>query len=286
MQEKILVIGATGRVGSGLVKMLIDAGKKIRVASRQPEKALQQFQNTVESVEFDYNKPQTFAPALKGIDKLFLSVRPGDNHSDKVSMPLIDEAIGAKVKHIVDLTAMGVEKDETFMLRILEKYIESSGIPFTHLRPNWFMQNFTSGPMLEDIKRTGALHLPAGDARISFIDTTDISCAALAAISNSKHYGKAFTLTGERALSHYEVTEIITNVSGKTVNYVPLSEDEAIAKLIENKIPMGLIERWTDFFRKIRKEFCSPVTHDVEYLTGQKPTSFESFARNNSSIWK
>jgi uncharacterized protein YbjT (DUF2867 family) len=135
VSKKILVIGATGRVGSELVKLLTQNGEVVRAVSRNPSTVLSKFQNTVEVVEFDYERPSTFAPALVGIEKVFLTVRPGDNHSDKAAMPLIDAAKKAKVQHIVALTAMGVEQDDTFMLRILEKYIEESGIPYTHLRP-------------------------------------------------------------------------------------------------------------------------------------------------------
>jgi uncharacterized protein YbjT (DUF2867 family) len=283
---KILIIGARGRVGNELVKLMINAGLNIQVASRYPGEAQLQFKNTVKAVEFDYDNPQTFAPALRGVEKIFLSVRPGDNHSDKAAIPLIDEAVKANIEHIVTLTAMGVEKDETFMLRVLEKYVESSGIAFTHMRPNWFMQNFTSGVMFEDIKKTDALHLPAADARISFIDVVDIAFCAFVILNKSHHFGKSYTLTGGESLSHYDVTRIISQVSGKPIAYIPLNEDEAIARLAKNNVPAGLIERWTDFYSKIRSGFCSPVTNDVELLIGRRPVLFEDFASGNAGIWR
>lgn len=89
---------------------------------------------------------------------------------------------------IVNLTAMGVELDESFMLRLLEKYVEKSGIPYVHLRPNWFMQNFNSGPMLADIRRSGGLHLPASHSKISFIDVRDVAAVASAALTEPRHF--------------------------------------------------------------------------------------------------
>ena len=111
-------------------------------------------------------------------------------------MPLIDEAKTQGVRLIVNLTAMGVEQDETFMLRVLEKYLEASGIPFVHLRPNWFMQNFDSGPIFADIRATGAIHLPAGDAGLSFVDVRDVAAVACAAFTDHRNQGNAYTLTG------------------------------------------------------------------------------------------
>jgi uncharacterized protein YbjT (DUF2867 family) len=286
VSKKILVIGATGRVGSELVKLLTQNGEVVRAVSRNPSTVLSKFQNTVEVVEFDYERPSTFAPALVGIEKVFLTVRPGDNHSDKAAMPLIDAAKKAKVQHIVALTAMGVEQDDTFMLRILEKYIEESGIPYTHLRPNWFMQNFNSGPMFADIRATGALHLPAADAKVSFIDVRDIAAVGFVALTKPHHTGNAYTLTGQEALSHSQIVEKISHVVGKTISYVPISEDIARSGLIKGGVPNDLIERWTEFYRKVRKGLCSPVSTDIELVLDRSPILFDQYANDNAASWR
>jgi uncharacterized protein YbjT (DUF2867 family) len=284
MSKKTLVIGATGRVGSELVKLLVRDGQAIRAATRNPGSF--KFKNNVEAVEFDYEKPQTFAPALVGIEKIFLIARPGDNHSDKAAMPLIDEAKKANVQLIVNLTAMGVEQDETFMLRILEKYVEASGISFTHLRPNWFMQSFDSGPMFADIKATGALHLPAADAKISFIDLRDIAAVGFKVLTESHHASKAYTLTGKESLSYFQVIEKISHAAGKEISYVPISEDIARAGLVKGGIPNDLIERWIDFYRKVRKGYCSPVSEDVENVLGRSPILFDQYTKDNAASWR
>lgn len=286
MSKTILVIGATGRTGSELVTLLARHGEAVRAATRNPAKASAKFQNAAEIVEFDYEKPQTFAPVLAGVDKVFLTVRPGDNHSDKAAMPLIDAAIEAKVRLIVDLTAMGVEQDETFMLRILEKYIEASGIPYTHLRPNWFMQNLNSGPLFADIKATGALHLPAADAKISFIDLRDIAAVGFAALTEPRHAGRAYTLTGRESLSYSQVAEKLSHAAGKQIAYMPISEDMARAALMKSGVPIDLIERWTDFYRKVRRGFCAPVSPDVESVLGRSPILFDQYAIDHAASWR
>jgi uncharacterized protein YbjT (DUF2867 family) len=284
MSEKILVTGSTGRVGGELVKILISNRKTLRLAARSPS-AVYKGQST-EVVEFDYDRPETFAPALSGIDKVFLVARPGDNHSDKAAEPFIDEMIRAKVGLVVNLTAMGVEQDESFMLRILEKNIEKSGIPFVHLRPNWFMQNFNCAPMLTEIRARGALHLPAADAKLSFIDIRDIAAVAYAAFTDERYSGKAYTLTGKEAISYFDVTEKLSRVSGKKIAYIPVSEEMACSGLAKNGVPQELIDRWADFYRKIRRGFCSPVSPDVDMLIGRSPITFDQYVDDYAGAWK
>lgn len=282
MTSKILVIGATGRTGSELLRLLVQNGENVRAATRKPEN----FKNGVEAVNFDYEKPETFAPAVSGIEKIFLSVRPGDNHSDKYAIPLIDEAKKANVRHIVTLTAMGVEKDENFMLRVLEKYIEASGIAYTHLRPNWFMQNFDSGPIFAEIKARGALRLPASDAKLSFIDLRDIAAAGFTALTMPGHLNKAYTLTGGESLSYFEALEKISRAAGKQITYIPISEDEANASLAKLGVPISLIERWAGFHRRIRSGHCASVSGDVEAMIGRPPITFDRYAEDYAASWR
>ena len=128
MSEKILVVGATGRVGSELVKLLVRKGETVKAATRNP--SMNRLAASVEATSFDFDRPQTFAPALNDVRKVFLMARPADNESDKAAKPFIDEARKRHIELIVNLTAMGVEQDETFMLRILEKQPRNIGHPF------------------------------------------------------------------------------------------------------------------------------------------------------------
>jgi uncharacterized protein YbjT (DUF2867 family) len=286
MTGKILITGSTGKVGSELVKLLVNNGETIRAATRNPFSAELKIQENVETVEFDYEQPETFAPALKGIKRVFLVARPGDNQSDKAAAPFIDEMRNNGIQHIVNLSAMGVETDESFMLRVLERYIEDSGISYTHLRPNWFMQNFNSGSMFKGIQSIDALHLPAGDAKISFIDVRDIAAAAAASLSEPAHAGKAYTLTGGEALDHFQVIEKINRASGRDISYVPISEETARILLEKEGIEIDQIERWTNFFRKVREGLCAPVSNDIEFITGRPPVSFDQYVNDYAHSWK
>jgi uncharacterized protein YbjT (DUF2867 family) len=125
MSNKILIVGATGKVGEQLVRLLTEKGEAVRAATRNLSTVSKRLPFVAETVEFDFDRPDTFVPALKGVTKVFLIARPGDNHADKVAIPFVDMAKTEGIQLIVNLTAMGVEQDDSFMLRILEQYIEA-----------------------------------------------------------------------------------------------------------------------------------------------------------------
>jgi uncharacterized protein YbjT (DUF2867 family) len=283
MSGAVLVVGASGRVGGELVKLLVESGETVRAATRNVSS--HRFAGAVEVVNFDFDRPQSFAPALNGADRVFLVARPGDNHSDRVAMPFIDEARKQGVKLIVNLTAMGAEQDEAFMLRVLERYVETSGVPYVHLRPNWFMQNFDSGPIFAYIQASGAIHLPAGEARLSFIHVRDIASVGAECLTDPRHTGKAYTLTGGEPLSHSDVAEKISRAAHKAISYVPISEETARAGLSARGIPAEYIDRWANFFSKVRQGLCAQVSDDVVSILGRSPIAFDRYVEECAASW-
>jgi len=286
MAGRILVIGATGTVGSQLVMQLGQRGEEVRAATRQPATARRRSAGASELVEFDFERPETFAPALEGVERVFLIARPGDEQADRVAVPLIDEMRRQGVRHVVNLTAMGVEMLEGMALKKVERYLEDSGIGFTHLRPNFFMQVFSGGPLLTDIRSTGAIHVPAAAARISYVDVRDIAAVAAAALSEAGHVGRAYTLTGGEALDHHEIARAISEAAGKTVRYVPISEDAARRAIEGAGLPPERAERLVGFYRLVRHGFCTPVSPDVHTVLGRPPISFARFAKDSAACWR
>jgi hypothetical protein len=110
-------------------------GEKVRAATREPEAARRGSNSAAEFVEFDFERPLTFAPALDRVDRVFLIARPGDEDPDRVASSLIDEMKRQGVRH-VNLSAMGIETRDGIGLRRPELYLGDSGSGFTHLRPN------------------------------------------------------------------------------------------------------------------------------------------------------
>jgi len=286
VKNEILVIGATGKLGSQVVNCLEQLGGEIRGATRNPENPRLRSRSTARFVEFDFERPETFPAALKGIERVFLIARPGDDHSDRVAVPLIEEMKRQSIRHVVDVTAMGVETRDDIALRKMEILLEESGIEFTHLRPNWFMQVFSDGPLLKDMVMTNALHLPTADAKISYVDVRDIAAMAATALTKPGHVNKAYTLTGAEALDHERITAKISKASGRMVTYVPIDDEAARQAILAAGLSMERAERLIGFYRLVRQGFCARVSGDIETILGRPPISFTQFAQDFASCWK
>lgn len=285
MTGTILVIGATGKTGGHLVDLLVQKGENVRAATRYPHEAQKKFDSRITCVTFDYDNPETFAPALDGVEKIFMMARPGDEQADIVAGPLIQEIKKHGIRRIVNLTAMGVEKREDISLRRVEIMVEDSGIGFTHLRPNFFMQIFNTGSIHADIRATGALHLPAGDGRISFIDVRDIAAVAAVALTESHPVGNAYTLTGGESLNHHQVAEHLSRAAGKTISYIPITDDVARNALLQKGLPAAQTERLINFYRLVRAGWCEEITDHVHTILRHAPITFGEYARDHSQHW-
>lgn len=283
MNGIVLVVGATGEVG-GRVKQGLEArGVSVRGACRDPGRAATAHGGAW--VELDLERPQTFRRALEGVDRAFLIARPGDDDPDRVGGPFIEAARDAGVARVVDLSAMGVELEPDFGLRRLEVLIEGSGLTFTHLRPNFFMQVFMVPPLLGQILATGSLRLPAADARLSYVDTRDIGEVAVAVLTDEAHSGKAYTLTGPESLDHHEVARRLSDVTGRRILYEPMTDQEAGVVMASAGLGPGRVERLLGFYRRVRAGHSAPVSDDVETVLGKPGRRFSDFARDYAACW-
>ncbi len=294
MAETILITGATGTVGSEVVKQLLSAKgerKNIKVAARSSNDST--FRNLgVQGLELDYNKPDTLSAALSGVDKLFL-LTPFQSNMVDLTSNLVNEAKRAGVKYIVKQSVLGADDSEQAITpsrlhRQAEKVIEESGIPFTFLRPNFFMQNFVTF-YSNFIKTQGAFYVPAGDAKASFVDVRDIAAVAVQALGKngeSKHVGKAYDITGAEALSYGEAAEILSKELAKKVNYVNISDEDTRKGMKDMGADEWTINSMIELFGIARAGYLSEISTAVEQVTGNKPTTFSQFARNYASAFK
>ncbi len=278
--NKILVVGATGNVGSELVKLLVAAGETVKAATRNPNRELG---SGVEPVLYDFDDPRTLDGALKDVDRVFYLSRSADPLAAAVAKPLFEKAAERGVKHIVNMSALGVDADDRISLRQVELLLERSGIHFTILRPNWFMQNFASGFMNDMLREKNALYIPAGDSAVSFIDVRDIAAVAAKILLTTKgHENKIYALTGGEAFTHDQVVGKLADVAKRDLTYAAIGEDDMKSALEAQGLPEAPIAFMVGLFSRLRDGLNTPVSTDVEQILAQKPRTLSNFVQEFS----
>lgn len=275
-----LIIGGSGNVGRALSPLLVQAGDRVRSATRNPATA--KVATGVEPVRFDYEDSLTFGPALDGADTVFV-ICPAIAEPHHLVLPFLAEAAQGGRK-IVLMTAMGVEHEEEGSLRKIERALEASGSPFVILRPNWFMDNF-HGMWLPSIEHADVVAVPSADAASSFIDARDIAASAAAALCSNRFDGQAFTLTGPEALTYEQATAILAEQTGATIRYQPIDDETFVAALSSAGVPEDLARFLAGLFGFVRLGATAEVSGAVEQLTGRAPRTLKQYARDHASAW-
>ena len=291
MTETILITGATGTVGSEVVKQLSAKGENIivKAAARSATDNTFENLNRVQVVQLDYDKPDSLAVALKGVDKLFL-LTPFQSNMVDLTSNLVSEAKKAKVKYIAKQSVMGADAEPGItpgrLHRQAEKIIEESGIPFTFLRPNFFMQNFVNY-YSNLIRSQGAFYMPVGDAKVSFVDVRDIAAVAVKSLINdNQQKGRAYNITGGEALSYGQAAEILSKAVGKKINYVNVTDQDARNGMKDMSMDEWTIKSMIELFEITRAGYVSEISPIVEQVTGNKPITFSQFAKDYAGSFK
>jgi len=285
MSERILVTGATGTVGGQLVRLLAEAGAEVKAGTRRPDRAGALIERGVEVVELDYREPATFDAAVEWADRLFLQPPPFDPDAYQTLVPLLDWAVQARTGHVVTLSAMGMEVREDLPLRRLEHHIEESGVDYTFLRPNFFMQNFAQGFLGERIRKSNAFAMPVEDARVSVVDGHDVAAVAAECLLTTAHHGRAYTLTGPEALTHHEIAEAISAAVGRSVGFVTVSDEEMLSWLTGAGWAPDVAGVVIALYQSVRAGVRGAVTTDVADILGRAPKSFGDFTAEFAESW-
>lgn len=266
-----LVIGATGTVGSELARLLETAGHTVRRATSRSAGPGQ--------VHLDLTTGAGLSEALAGADGAFLLSPPGHTNQDVLLGPVIEAAKAHGVGKLVLMTAMGADADPTSPMRRLELQLEASGLTWNVIRPNWFMQNFHTF-WLHGIRTQGAIQLPTGTAKGSFIDARDIAAVAAALLTGDRFANRAFDLTGEEALDHAQVATLLSAELGRPLRYDDITPEVMRPGLLA----AGLPEAYADFLLLILHYFklgaAERITTAVQDITGHAPRRFAQYARD------
>jgi uncharacterized protein YbjT (DUF2867 family) len=287
MTDTILVTGATGNVGSQVVKQLSSFSGIVRAAVQSKNRADNIKNTKPELVEMNFNNSETIEAAFKGIQKLFL-LTPFVPDMVEMSKNLIREAKKANVNHIVKQSAFGSDLEDGITMnklhRQVEEAIESSRINYTFLRPMSFMQNYLG--LSKSIKSQGVFYAPLLDSRTSFVDLRDIADVAVEALTKSGHENKAYNITGPEAVSNYDIANILSKTTGRKITYVNISDDDARKGMKENGMQEWTINALMELYNFQKAGKTSHVSLDVERVTNRKPISFEQFAKDYSETFR
>lgn len=274
--EKILVLGASGTVGTELVNLLRQRNRKVlKATSKKPTDQDQVYLNLITHEGLD---------AITDVDKLFLLSPPGHVNQDELLIPLIEKAKKSKIKKIVLMTAMGVDANPTSPLRKTEVYLEASGIPYNIIRPNWFMQNFNSY-WIHGINHQGKILLPVEIAKGSFIDARDIASVAAVLLTEDRFNNQAFDLTGGEALNHDEVATLLSSVTQRKITFENITPSTMLEGLLHAGLPKAYAEFLLVILDFFRQGYSARITDSVEKITGKKPISFKSYASDYKKSW-
>ncbi|GAB3896936.1 SDR family oxidoreductase [Spirosoma agri] len=227
----------------------------------------------------DFNDVDTITPALAGIERAFLLTNSSEQ-AEQQQLDFVAEAQRSGVRHLVKLSQFAASLDSPVrFLRYhaaVEQAIEASGLDFTFLRPNLFMQGLLG--FRASIVEQGFFFAAIGDARISTIDIRDIAAVAAEALTGSGHERNIYTLTGPEALTHTEMANTLSAALERPVSFVDVPATAMRDALLNAGFPAwqadGLLE---DYAHYSRNE-ASGITSDVETVTGKPPRTFATFA--------
>ena len=279
----ILITGASGNVGREVLKQIAQTGAQVRAAFQSAGKAAAP--QGVEIAVVDYNQPETLRNAIKDVSRVFL-VGPPTEQLPVLERKAIDVFAQSDVRLVVKLSAMG-GREAIFPRQHAESedYIRSSGLPYTFLRPNGFMQNMVNYNATS-IKTQNAFYGSEGDGRVSQIDIRDIAAVTVKTLTEDGHAGKTYTLTGPQALNNTEIAHILSEVLGREIRFVNLSPEQLKQALLSAGLPEWNADALLDLQRFYRVGKAATVTQDVEQLLGRKPIRFASFASDYSEAFQ
>jgi uncharacterized protein YbjT (DUF2867 family) len=280
---KVLVTGATGNTGSGLVPALRSAGVEVRAFVRDESKAQPLKAMGVEIVVGDLDQPETIAPAVEGVDKIYLLTWNGPTQAQQAEN-VIKAARRAGNPHLVRHSMWGSEKSRIIKQGDqVEEAVKSSGLPWTLLKPTFFMQNTMMAA--QTIASDGVIYWDMKDGRLGMIDVRDMVDVAVAVLTGSGHEGKSYILTGPAAISLYDVAATFSKVLGKDVKYVNVPGEAALQFMVSMGLPEWIAKGYGELMEGFSENFANRVTDNVETLTGHPARSFEQFARDFAQVF-
>ena len=266
-----LVTGGTGKTGRRVVERLTARGLPVRVGSRSGEPP------------FDWEVRSTWAPALEGVGTVYISYYPDiaiPGAGEKVRA-FAELALERGVRRMALLSGRGEPIAEQ-----AEEAVRDTGADLTILRSTWFMQNFSEDYMLDHVL-SGDIRLPAGEVPTPFVDIDDVADIAVEALTDDRHIGELYELTGPRSLTFAEAAAEIGEAAGREIRYTPVTLEQHEAELAAHGVAPDVIELLTYLFKEVVDGRNADTTEGVQRALGREPRDFRDYARDAAvtGVW-
>jgi uncharacterized protein YbjT (DUF2867 family) len=266
-----LILGSTGKTGRRVAARLMERGVPTRLGSRKGQPP------------FDWEEQTTWVPALQDVESVYVSFYPD------VAFPGAAEAIGSfarqavahGVRRLVLLSGRG-EKEA----QISEQAVQDAGAQWTIVRASWFSQNFSEGYLLDPVL-SGEVALPVGDMVEPFIDVEDIADVAVAALTEDRHVGQLYEVTGPRLLTFAQAVREIAKASGREVRFEQVTTQQYTSMMAEYGVPEEIVIQLLYLFTEVLDGRNAHLSDGVQRALGHEPRDFADFARDAaaSGIW-
>jgi uncharacterized protein YbjT (DUF2867 family) len=267
-----LVLGGTGKTGRRVVERLRARGLPVRAGSRSG------------APPFDWEDRSTWAPVLEGAGSVYLTYYPDLAVPGAVEAAgaFAELSVGSGVPRLVLLSGRGEPEAER-----AEQAVRATGAELTVLRSTWFMQNFSEDYMLEHVL-SGEIRLPGGEVPTPYLDADDIAEVAVAALTDDRHVGQLYELTGPHSLTFAEVAAEIGEAAGREIRYVPVSLEQHAAEAAGHGVPPEFVDLLTYLFSEVVDGRNATTTDGVRRALGRDARAFRDFARRTaaSGVWQ
>jgi len=269
--KPVLVLGATGKTGRRVMERLTARELPLRAGSRSG------------NPPFDWNDRTTWSAALKGVGAVYVTYYPD------VAIPGAANTVGDFARLAVDngvrrLVLLSGRGEDRAVLA--ERAVQESGADWTVLRSSWFSQNFSEGLFVDHVL-AGELALPVTTVGEPFVDADDLADVAVAALTDDRHVGQLYELTGPRLLTFAEAVEEIARASGRQIRFVSVSREAYALSLSEQNVPAEFVSLVKYLFAEVLDGRNAHLADGVQRALGRPPRDFADYARKTAAtgIW-
>jgi len=281
MSKNVLVTGATGSIGAQLVISLVGRdGVSVRAFVRDQRKAEPLANATAELAIGTFDDRRSIRKATKDIDTVVL-IAPAGPEAVEQNSNVLKICKESSVSKVVRVSAIKASPDgpteNTRLHAASDEELESSGLSYVILRPNYFMQNLFM--LLESINKESSLFAAMGDARFGMMDVRDIVDCAVSATVSDHFDNQIIELSGPECISFHDVAKVLSDVSGRTIKYIPVAPEAVMESMLRAGLDEWISTLMRDYSQAYSEGWGDFVTDNVERMTGHAPRSIEHFVR-------